>query len=241
MIDTHAHLEMCDGEPEDVAAAAADAGVSRILTIGREQAVGLAEQIPGVWAVVGVHPHESAEVGDPAAAVRELVGHPRAVAVGECGLDFYRDYAPRHAQRRAFAAQIEVANEAGLPLVIHTRAADDETFAMLESAEVAVVLHCFGSVGRLDDALERGYLVSFAGNVAYPKAEDLREAARRVPDDRILAETDAPYLAPPPHRGRPNQPAYVMRTLEVLAGERGVDRAVLEAQIDANATRVFRL
>ena len=241
MIDTHAHLEMCDGEPEDVAAAAADAGVSRILTIGREQAVGLAEQIPGVWAVVGVHPHEAAEVGDPAAAVRELIGHPRAVAVGECGLDFYRDYAPRHAQRRAFAAQIEVANEAGLPLVIHTRAADDETFAMLESAEVAVVLHCFGSVGRLDDALERGYLVSFAGNVAYPKAEDLREAARRVPDDRILAETDAPYLAPPPHRGRPNQPAYVMRTLEVLAGERGVDRAVLEAQIDANATRVFRL
>ena len=241
MIDTHAHLEMCDGEPEDVAAAAADAGVSRILTIGREQAVGLAEQIPGVWAVVGVHPHESAEVGDPAAAVRDLIGHPRAVAVGECGLDFYRDYAPRHAQRRAFAAQIEVANEAGLPLVIHTRAADGETFAMLESAEVAVVLHCFGSVGRLDDALERGYLVSFAGNVAYPKAEDLREAARRVPDDRILAETDAPYLAPPPHRGRPNQPAYVMRTLEVLAGERGVDQAVLEAQIDANATRVFGL
>ncbi len=241
MIDTHAHLEMCEGAPDDVAAAAAGAGVSRILTIGREQAVDLAERIPGVWAVVGVHPHEAAEVADPAAAVRELIGHPRAVAVGECGLDFYRDYAPRDAQRRAFAAQIDVANEAGLPLVIHTRAADDETFAMLESAEVPVVLHCFGSVGRLDDALERGYLVSFAGNVAYPKAEDLREAARRVPDDRILAETDAPYLAPPPHRGRPNQPAYVMRTLEVLAGERGVDRAVLEAQIDANATRVFGL
>jgi TatD DNase family protein len=241
VIDTHAHLEMCDGEPEDVAAAAAEAGVSRILTIGREQAVSLAERLPGVWAVVGVHPHEAAEVADPAAAVLELIGHPRAVAVGECGLDFYRDYAPRDAQRRAFAAQIEVANEAGLPLVIHTRAADDETFAMLESAEVPVVLHCFGSVGRLDDALERGYLVSFAGNVAYPKAEDLREAARRVPDDRILAETDAPYLAPPPHRGRPNQPAYVMRTLEVLASERGVDPAALEAQIDANATRVFGL
>jgi TatD DNase family protein len=241
VIDTHAHLEMCDGEPEDVAAAAAEAGVSRILTIGREQAVDLAERIPGVWAVVGVHPHEAADVADPAAAVRALIGHARAVAVGECGLDFYRDYAPRDAQVRAFAAQIEVANEAGLPLVIHTRAADDETFAMLGSAEVPVVLHCFGSVGRLDDALERGYLVSFAGNVAYPKAEDLREAARRVPDDRILAETDAPYLAPPPHRGRPNQPAYVMRTLEVLAGERGVDRAVLEAQIDANATRVFGL
>jgi TatD DNase family protein len=241
VIDTHAHLEMCDGEPEDIAAAAAEAGVSRILTIGREQAVGLAERIPGVWAVVGVHPHEAAEVADPAAAVREMIGHPRAVAVGECGLDFYRDYAPRDAQRRAFDAQIDAANEAGLPLVIHTRAADDETFAMLRSAEVPVVLHCFGSVDRLDDALERGYFVSFAGNVAYPKAEDLREAARHVPADRILAETDAPYLAPPPHRGRPNQPAYVMRTLEVLAAERGVDPAELEAQIDANATRLFGL
>ena len=241
MIDTHAHLEMCDGQPEDVVAAAAEAGVSRILTIGRDQAVALAEGFPGVWAVVGVHPHEAGEVADAGAVVRDLVGRPRVVAVGECGLDFYRDYAPRDAQRRAFAAQIEVANEVGLPLVIHTRAADDETFAMLEAAEVPVVLHCFGSVERLDDALERGYLVSFAGNVAYPKAEDLREAARRVPDDRILAETDAPYLAPPPHRGRPNQPAYVMRTLEVLAAERGVAPAVLEAQIDANATRVFGL
>ena len=241
MIDTHAHLEMCDGEPEDVVAAAVEAGVGRVLTIGREQAVDLAERIPGVWAIVGVHPHEATGVADPAAAVREVVGHPRVVAVGECGLDFYRDYAPRDDQRRAFAAQIEVANEAGLPLVIHTRAADDETFAMLEAARVPVVLHCFGSVGRLDDALERGYMVSFAGNVCYPKAEDLREAARRVPDDRILAETDAPYLAPPPHRGRPNQPAYVMQTLAVLAAERGVQPAALEALVDANASRVFGL
>jgi TatD DNase family protein len=241
VIDTHAHLEMCDGEPGAVVAAAAAAGVSRVLTVGREQAVALAERIPGVWAIVGVHPHEAGSVADAGAEVRGLIGHARAVAVGECGLDFYRDYAPRDDQRRAFAAQIEVANEAGLPIVIHTRAADDETFAMLEPAEVPVVLHCFGSVGRLDDALARGYLVSFAGNVCYPNAVDLREAARRVPDDRILAETDAPYLAPPPHRGRPNQPAYVMRTLEVLAGERGVDAAVLEAQIDANATRVFGL
>jgi TatD DNase family protein len=241
VIDTHAHLEMCDGEPEDVVAAAAEAGVGRVLTIGREQAVDLAERIPGVWAIVGVHPHEAAEVADPAAAVRELLGHPRVVAVGECGLDFYRDYAPRDDQRRAFAAQIEVANEAGVPLVIHTRAADDETFAMLEAARVPVVLHCFGSVGRLDDALARGYMVSFAGNVCYPKAGELREAARRVPDDRILAETDAPYLAPPPHRGRPNQPAYVMQTLAVLAAERGVEPAALAALVDANATRVFGL
>ena len=241
MIDTHAHLEMCDGEPEDVMAAAAEAGVRRVLTVGMGQAAALAERMPGVWAIVGVHPHEAARVADPAAAVRELLGRPRVVAVGECGLDFSRDYAPRDDQRRAFSAQIELANEAGLPLVIHTRAADDETFAMLEAARVPVVLHCFGSVDRLDDALERGYLVSFAGNVAYPRAEDLREAAGRVPDDRILAETDAPYLAPPPHRGRPNQPAYVVRTLEVLAAERGVAPGELEALIDANATSVFGL
>jgi len=241
VIDTHAHLEMCDGEPEEVAARAAAAGVGRVLTIGREQAVELAERIPGVWAIVGVHPHEAGTVADPAGDVRALLGRPRVVAVGECGLDFYRDYAPRDDQRRAFAAQIDVANEAGLPLVIHTRAADDETFAMLEAARVPVVLHCFGSVDRLDEALERGYVLSFAGNVAYPKAEDLREAARRVPDDRILAETDAPYLAPPPHRGRPNEPAYVMRTLDVLAAERAVEPAALEALIDANATRVFGL
>ena len=241
MIDTHAHLEMCDGEPEEVVARAAAAGVGRILTVGLAQAADLAGRIAGVWAIVGVHPHEAAEVADPAAVVRGLVGRPRVVAVGECGLDFYRDYAPRGDQRRAFAAQIDVANESGLPLVIHTRAADDETFAVLEAARVPVVLHCFGSVGRLNDALERGYYVSFAGNAAYPRAEDLREAARRVPDDRILAETDAPYLAPPPHRGRPNEPAYVMRTLEVLAAARGVEPAVLEAQIDANASRVFGL
>ena len=241
MIDTHAHLEMCDGQPEEVVARAAAAGVGRILTVGLAQAADLAARIPGVWAIVGVHPHEAAEVADPAGVVRRLLGRPRVVAVGECGLDFYRDHAPRDDQRRAFAAQIEVANEAGLPLVIHTRAADDETFTMLEAARVPVVLHCFGSVGRLDDALERGYFVSFAGNAAYPKADDLRAAAGRVPDDRILAETDAPYLAPPPHRGRPNEPAYVMRTLEVLAAERGVDPSALEAQIDANATRLFGL
>jgi TatD DNase family protein len=241
VIDTHAHLEMCDGEPEDIVAAAAAAGVGRVLTVGRGQAVDMAERLPGVWAIVGVHPHEAGEVADAGAEVRGLVGHPRAVAVGECGLDYYRDYAPRDAQRRAFAAQIAVANDAGMPLVIHTRAADEDTFAMLGSARVPVVLHCFGSVGRLDDALERDYYVSFAGNACYPKASDLREAARRVPSDRILAETDAPYLAPPPHRGRPNQPAYVMRTLEVLAGERGVAAGELEAQIEANAARVFGL
>jgi TatD DNase family protein len=240
VIDTHAHLESCEGTPEEVMAAAAAAGVERVLTIGREQAVDMAGRLPGVWAIVGIHPHEAAD-GLDVDALRPLLAHPRAVAVGECGLDFFRDYAPRDDQVRVFAAQIELANELGLPLVIHTRAADDDTFRMLEAAAVPVVLHCFSSVDRLDEALARGYHCSFAGNVAYPSAEDLRAAAARVPDDRILAETDSPYLAPPPHRGRRNQPAYVMETLAVLARERGVEPAALAAQIERNADRLFGL
>jgi TatD DNase family protein len=240
VIDTHAHLESCEGTPEEVMAAAAAAGVDRVLTVGREQAVGLAARLPGVWAIVGIHPHDAAEAGD-VDALRPLLAHPRAVAVGECGLDFFRNYAPRDDQVRVFRAQIELANELGLPLVIHTRAADEDTFAMLEAARVPVVLHCFSSVSRLDEALARGYHCSFAGNVAYPSAAELRAAAARVPDDRILAETDSPYLAPPPHRGRRNQPAYVMKTLAVLARERGVEPDALAAQIERNADRVFGL
>ncbi len=240
MIDTHAHLESCEGTPDEVMAAAAAAGVDRVLTVGREQAVGLAARLPGVWAIVGIHPHDAAEAGD-VDALRPLLAHPRAVAVGECGLDFYRNHAPRDDQVRVFGAQIELANELGLPLVIHTRAADEDTFAMLEAARVPVVLHCFSSVGRLDEALARGYHCSFAGNVAYPSAGDLRAAAARVPDERILAETDSPYLAPPPYRGRRNQPAYVMETLAVLARERGVEPGALAAQIDRNADRLFGL
>jgi TatD DNase family protein len=240
VIDTHAHLELCEGTPAELVGAAAAAGVGRILTVGREQALELADRFASVWAIVGVHPHEAAEAGD-VEALRPLLAHPRAVAVGECGLDFYRDYAPRADQVRVFTAQIELANELGLPLAIHTRAADEDTFRMLDAARVPVVLHCFSSVDRLDEAIERGYHCSFAGNVAYPSAGALRAAAARVPDDRILAETDSPYLAPPPHRGRPNQPAHVAVTLGVLAQERGVSAAALAATIDANADRLFGL
>jgi TatD DNase family protein len=240
VIDTHAHLDLCEGPAEDLVGTAAAAGVGRILTVGREQALELAGRFTSVWAIVGIHPHEAAEAGD-VGALRPLLAHPRAVAVGECGLDFYRDYAPRADQVRVFEAQIGLANETGLPLVIHTRAADADTFRMLEAAEVPVVLHCFSSVDRLDEAIERGYHCSFAGNIAFPKADDLRAAAARVPDDRILAETDCPYLAPPPHRGRPNQPAYAAITLGVLARERGVSEAALGEQIDRNADRLFGL
>ena len=240
MIDTHAHLDLCEGAAEDLVDAAAAAGVGRILTVGREQALALADRFASVWAIVGIHPHEAAD-GLAVESLRPLLAHPRAVAVGECGLDFFRDYAPRADQLRVFDAQIALANETGLPLVIHTRAADDDTFRMLEAAEVPVLLHCFSSVGRVEEAIERGYFCSFAGNVAFPKAADLRAAAVRVPDDRILAETDCPYLAPPPHRGRPNQPAYAAITLAVLAGERGVSEAALGEQIDRNADRLFGL
>jgi TatD DNase family protein len=240
VIDTHAHLDLCEGAAEDLVDAAAAAGVGRILTVGREQALALADRFDAVWAIVGIHPHEAAD-GLDVDELRPLLAHPRAVAVGECGLDFFRDYAPRADQLRIFQAQIALANQTGLPLVIHTRAADDDTFRMLAAAEVPVLLHCFSSVDRLDEAIERGYFCSFAGNVAFPKAADLRAAAARVPADRILAETDCPYLAPPPHRGRPNQPAYAAITLGVLARERGVSEAALGEQIDANADRFFGL
>jgi len=240
VIDTHAHLDACAEPAEQLVSEAAAAGVGRIVTIGREQAVELAERFPGVWAVVGWHPHEAAEV-ERVDAISPLLEHPRVVAVGECGLDYYRDLSPRDIQRDVFEAQIELANAAGLPLVIHTRDADADTFAALEAARVPVLLHCFSSADRVDEAISRGYYCSFAGNVTYPAAERLREAAAQVPEDRILAETDSPYLAPVPQRGRPNRPANVMLTLAALAGRRGVPADRLERQIEDNAARLFGL
>jgi TatD DNase family protein len=163
------------------------------------------------------------------------------VAVGETGLDYYRDYAPRADQLRLFDAELEIARAARKPVVVHTRAADDDTLAALRRFDGTVVLHCFSSPALLPDALERGWYVSFAGNVTYPKAPELREAARAVPAERLLAETDSPYLAPQPVRGKTNEPAYVMHTLAALAEARGVDVDALEAQIDANASEAFGL
>jgi TatD DNase family protein len=239
VIDTHAHLEGVEGGADEAVAEAAAAGVDRILTIGREQAIDLADRHDSVWAVVGWHPHDAAVADVP--ALRPLLEHPRVVALGEVGLDFYRDNAPRSVQRRVFAEQIDLANELALPLVIHTRDADGETFPMLAAARVPVVLHCFSSPDRLDEAVARGYLVSFAGNVTYPNAAELQEAARRVPADQLLAETDSPYLAPVPLRGRRNRPVNVLRTLAYLAELRGVAEATLAAAIEANAARVFGL
>ena len=173
--------------------------------------------------------------------LRELLQHPRAVAVGETGLDYFRDYAPHEAQQRLFDAQLALARDVGKPVVIHTRAADADTLARLLEHDGPVILHCFSSQPLLEPALEHGWYVSFAGNVTYKNAYDLRTAARRVPAERILAETDSPYLAPQPVRGRRNEPAYVRHTLDALAVARGVDASALELQIDENATRVFNL
>jgi TatD DNase family protein len=190
------------------------------------------------------HLIETFDIDVPAAdldELRELLQHPRAVAVGETGLDYFRDYAPHGAQQRLFEAQLALAHDVGKPVVIHTRAADADTLARLVEHDGVVILHCFTSQPLLEPALERGWYVSFAGNVTYKNAYELRAAARRVPADRLLAETDSPYLAPQPVRGRRNEPAYIRHTVAALAEARGVDAAVLERQLDENATRVFDL
>jgi TatD DNase family protein len=246
MIDTHAHLAALD-DPAAVVERATEAGVTRILTVGTDvdncrRNLLLAEAYDGVHAILGIHPHEAGDTtDDDLAALRELLAHPKAVAVGETGLDWFRDYAPRDAQQRLFAQQLRLAEELGKPVVIHTRAADEDTLAALAGHAGTVVLHCFSSPHLLPSALEHGWYVSFAGNASFPKAVDLRLAATQVPADRILAETDSPYLAPQPLRGRPNEPAYVVHTLAALAQARGEDPAELERQIDANATACFGL
>ena len=248
MIDTHAHLDALDDAPQALARAR-EAGVGRVITIGTtldscRAALELAERDEGVFVSLGLHPHEAGAA--TAADVDELatlLDHPRAVAVGETGLDYFRDYAPHDRQLDLFRAQAGLAAAAGKPLVVHTRSADDETVAVLTELpeDTRVVLHCFSSLRLLGPALERGWYVSFAGNVTYPKATELSTAAARVPADRILAETDSPYLSPQPVRGRPNEPANVVHTLATLAEARGEDPADLERAIDANATVAFGL
>ena len=244
MIDTHAHLDACAEPADELVARAGGTGVTRIVTVGTHpeswrEALAIAERNDGVYAALGVHPHEAADAD--LAALRDALAHPRAVAVGETGLDFFRDYAPRDAQLRLFESLLAVATETGKPVVIHTRAADADTLAALADHAGRVVLHCFSSPALLEPALERGWYVSFAGNATFPKAVDLRLAATETPADRILAETDAPYLAPQPVRGKRNEPAFVMHTLAALATARREDPNELERAIDRNATGCFEL
>ena len=244
MIDTHAHLDACADPADVLVERAREAGVTRIVSVGTRaeswrETLAIAERNEDVFAALGIHPHEAAD-GD-VDALRTALAHPKAVAVGETGLDYYRDYAPRDDQRRLFEAQLEVAAELGKPVVIHTRAADSDTASVLAGFEGTVVMHCFSSLPLLEPALERGWYVSFAGNVTYKNAHDLRAAAFAVPADRLLAETDSPYLAPEPRRGRPNEPANVVHTIAALAHARNEDAQELAVQIDENAARCFGL
>lgn len=246
MIDTHAHLDAVD-DPSAVLSRAREAGVTRVLTVGTDLdscrvALALSEREDGVFAALGIHPHDAGRPhAERLAELRDLLSHDRAVAVGETGLDFFRDYAPRDRQQELFSAELSLAAELGLPVVIHSRDAEEETVATLSTHPGRVILHCFSSPRLLPAALERGWYVSFAGNVTYPKAGDLRAAAARVPADRILAETDTPYLAPQPRRGSPNEPANVVHTVEALAAVRRVQADELAATIDANADEAFSL
>lgn len=247
MIDTHAHLDACADSPGELLARARAAGVSRVVAVGSgiessRATLAIADAEEGVSCALGIHPHHAGD-GDSERfdELRELLRRPHAVALGEIGLDYYRDYAPREMQKRVFTEQLELATELGLPVVVHTRAADEDTAELLRTFAGTVVMHCFSSPGLLSVALDRRYYVSFAGNVTYPKAQELREAAVQAPADRILAETDCPYLAPQPVRGKTNEPAYVVHTMRVLADARGESADELAARIDDNATRAFGL
>jgi TatD DNase family protein len=247
VIDSHTHLDLCEPPDAELVAAADAAGVRRMLTVGIDgascrAALAAAEAFPQVYAAVGRHPNaargfDDADLADLAA----LASHERCVAIGETGLDFYREGAPRADQERAFAAQIALARETGKPLVIHSRAAERETLAQLaaEAVQLSVVMHCFSMPEQLGECLERGYTISFAGNVTYKSAAELADAARVVPEERLLVETDAPYLTPQAVRKERNQPAFVVHTAAFLAELRGVAVEDLGESLERNAAQVF--
>jgi TatD DNase family protein len=247
VIDSHAHLDHCSRDEADLIADAERAGVRRVLAIGMDgascrAALAAAEAFPQVHAAIGRHPNSATGFDDADLAELEaLAAHERCVAIGETGLDHYRDHTPREDQVRAFAAQMDLARRVGKPVVIHTRAAEDDTLAMLDEhgAGLRVVMHCFSMPDRLDECLDRGYWISFAGNLTYPKSDELRAAATRVPQDRLLVETDAPYLAAQPVRGQENEPRHVVHTARALAETRGVEYEELEAAVERNAAEVF--
>jgi TatD DNase family protein len=254
VIDSHTHIFLCERPEAEVVAAATEAGVTRMLNVGldaesNQLALAVAGRHESVFATVGCHPTEAAGFDDAQAEeiARLAAENEKVRAIGESGLDYYRETAGRPDQRRAFEAQIEIARERDLPIVIHARDPEGETGAVDEVFEILdargdglkVILHCFLAPWRVEDAIERGWFCSFSGIVTYPSAEELREAAAKLPDELVLVETDAPYLAPQPMRGKPNEPAYVVSTAEVVAEVRGVSYAELERTVEANAQALF--
>jgi TatD DNase family protein len=256
VIDSHCHLadEAFEGDLDGVIQRAQEAGIEHalcILSAADDAEAVRAERVRASWTAVrfatGVHPHHADtfdwRAQDAAQTARARGETFDACAIGEIGLDYHYDYSPRAVQHEVFASQIALAVERGLPVIIHTREATDDTFAILREAggtAVRGVFHCFtGDAAMARRALDIDFHVSFAGILTFPKAGEIRDAARIVPEDRLLIETDAPYLAPVPHRGKRNEPAFVGRVLDVLAETRGVDAACLRRSVTANFTRLF--
>jgi TatD DNase family protein len=247
LVDTHCHLDSCKPPDSELVERARAAGLTRIATVGMHDesiaaALRAANDFDDVYAIVGRHPHYTEGWADgDIDAIERAAADPRARAIGETGLDYFRDHSPHEDQRRAFEAQIDLAARTGLPLVIHTREAEDDTFALLRerAGELTVILHCFSAPSRVEECVEHGYMCSFAGNVTYPKALELQAAARDVPEELLLVETDSPYLAPQPVRGKPNEPANVVETARFVAELRGISYEQLDAAVERNAARVF--
>ena len=254
IVDSHCHLDgkVFDSDRDEVIQRAIDAGVERMLAIGTgdgppdfEAGIRLADRYPVFLATVGVHPHEASKY-DPAASLRlaELLRHPRVVALGEIGLDYHYDFSPRDVQKRVFIEQMAIAREAGKPVVIHTREAWDDTFALLEQhwkpTGLGGIMHCFtGSPVEVERTLQLGFHLAFGGVVTYPKAVEVHESARVAPLDRILLETDAPYLAPLPNRGKRNEPSYVVGTARRIAELRSMTLEEIAAATTANFEQLF--
>ncbi|HXG67770.1 MAG TPA: TatD family hydrolase [Blastocatellia bacterium] len=256
-VDSHAHIEMdrFDADREEVIQRALDAGVEIIVNVGNgdvahdshASAFRLAEQYPFIYTTVGVHPHEARLLDEELyARLQDLAAHPKVIAWGEVGLDYYYDNSPRDAQRAAFRKQLRMARERGFPAVIHTRDAEADTLAILreewQGSGLPGVIHCFtGTREFAEAAVELGFLISFSGVVTFKKSDDLRETARRLPMEKILIETDSPFLAPHPHRGQRNEPAYVVETARAIAAARGLTAEDVGRVTSENFRRLFRL
>jgi len=244
--DHHCHLPAGDAAT-DVISDARSAGVDVLINVGTDvedsrQAISVAAAHDGVWATAGVHPHEASSGLDGLEAL--VLGHNSVVAVGETGLDYHYDHSPRPVQRRAFAAQVELANRTGLPLVVHSRSAWEDTLLVLDREGVPsrTVMHCFtGGPDEAEECLRRGAVLSFSGIVTFPKADDVRDAARVCPLERLLVETDSPYLAPVPHRGHKNRPALVPVVGAAVAATKGLDISEVEAATFRTARAFYGL
>jgi len=250
LVDSHCHLddEQYDQDREETIARARAAGVETLMAIGTgggppdlEAAIRLADRHACMYATVGVHPHDAAKAAEETfVRLRKLARHPKVRALGEIGLDYHYDFSPRDVQRRVFERQLEIAAEAGLPVVIHTREAWEDTLAVLgERWQGGGIMHCFtGDEQQARQALDRGFHLAFGGVLTFPKAEAVRQAARITPEDRLLVETDCPYLAPVPMRGKRNEPAFLVETVRRLADVRGIPPEVVAEQTTGNFERL---